>query len=169
MSQQTYLDFGIVQDQDGRYIAQRPIEEDEVIALARRILDARVQRDFQIKSPLDARDYVTLRYGQLQHEVFSVIWCDQRNRVIATEEMFRGTINGASVHPREVVKSALQHNAAAAILLHNHPSGVSSPSRADEQITRRLVDALALIDVRVLDHLVVAGGNVSAFSELGLL
>ena len=94
---------------------------------------------------------------------------DNRHRVVECQELFRGTIDGASVHPREVVKEALQRNAAACILLHNHPSGVAEPSHADELITRRLKDALALVDIRVLDHLIVAGEEVISFAEKNLL
>ena len=100
--------------------------------------------------------------------MFAILWLDNRHRVIAFEELFRGTIDGASIHSREVVKSALGHNAAACIMAHNHPSGVSDPSRADENITRRLRDALALIEVRVLDHIIV-GEDCVSFAERGLL
>jgi DNA repair protein RadC len=101
--------------------------------------------------------------------VFCVLFLTNRHRVIAFEEMFRGTIDGATVHPREVVKQALRLNAAAVILAHNHPSGVSEPSRADEAITRRLRDALALVDIRVLDHLIVGGSEITSLAERGLL
>lgn len=103
------------------------------------------------------------------HEVFVVIYLDVRHRVLKVEEMFRGTIDGASVHPREVVKGALWAGAAAVMFAHNHPSGVAEPSRADELITRRLKDALAMIDVRVLDHLIVAPGSVCSFAERGMI
>ena len=101
--------------------------------------------------------------------VFACLFLDNRHRVIKYEELFRGTIDGASVHPREVVKRALHHNSAAVILAHNHPSGVAEPSLADEAITRRLKDALSLVDVRVLDHFVVAAGESVSFAERGLL
>ena len=101
--------------------------------------------------------------------MFACLFLDNRHRLIRFEELFRGTIDGASVHPREVVRQALAHNAAALILAHNHPSGVAEPSGADRQITRRLVDALALVDVRVLDHLVVGRGEAFSFAEQGLL
>jgi DNA repair protein RadC len=104
-----------------------------------------------------------------EHEVFICIFLDNPHRVIAMDEMFRGTIDGASVHPREVVKCALQHNAAAVILAHNHPSGVPEPSRADISLTRRLSEALALIDVRVLDHFIVGGSELVSFAERGLI
>ena len=101
--------------------------------------------------------------------MFCCLYLDNRHRLIAFDELFRGTIDGASVHPREVVREALAHNAAALILAHNHPSGVAEPSRADELITQRLRDALALVDIRVLDHLIVAGPETLSFAERGLL
>jgi DNA repair protein RadC len=110
-----------------------------------------------------------VRLGHLDHEIFGVILVDQRHRVIEYVELFRGTIDGASVYPREVVKLALEKGAAACVLLHNHPSHVAEPSHADEIITRRLRESLSLIDVRVLDHLIVAGDTVLSFSEKGLL
>jgi DNA repair protein RadC len=110
-----------------------------------------------------------MRFAGLEHEVFCCLYLDNRNRVIACEELFRGTIDGASVHPRAVVKRALIHNAAAIILAHNHPSGVAEPSQADELITRRLKQALALVDIRVLDHLIVADAVVESMAERGLL
>ena len=105
----------------------------------------------------------------LDHELFCCLFLDNRHRVICCEELFRGTINGASVHPREVVRRALEHNAAALILAHNHPSGVAEPSQADIQITHRLRDALALVDIRVLDHMIVGDGEISSLAERGEL
>jgi len=115
------------------------------------------------------REYLTMRLGHLDHEVFGILLADQRYRVIEYVELFRGTIDGASVYPREVVKLALEKGAAACVLLHNHPSGVKDQSQADELITKRVAAALALIDVRVLDHLIVAGDSVLSFAESGLL
>ena len=120
-------------------------------------------------TPAAARNYLALRLGALEHELFVVILLDNRHRLIACLDLFRGTIDGASVHPREVVKEALRHNAAAVVLGHCHPSGVCEPSQADELITSRLREALALVDIRVLDHLIVAGGEVLSFAERGLL
>ena len=105
----------------------------------------------------------------MQHEVFCVLYLDGRHRLIEYVELFRGTIDGASVHPREVVKQALEKNAAAVIFAHPHPSGIAEPSQADELITRRLKDALAIVEIRVLDHLIVAAGDVISFAERGLL
>lgn len=120
-------------------------------------------------APSDTLDYLTLKLAPLEHEVFAVMFLTNRHELIAFEELFRGTIDGASVHPREVVKVTLRHNAAAVILAHNHPSGVPEPSRADEALTRRLRDALGLIDVRVLDHVIVGGTDTTSFAELGLI
>ncbi len=122
-----------------------------------------------LSQPRAARDYLRMRLRDLPHEVFAVVYLDNRHRAIKFEELFRGTIDGASVHPREVVKEALAVNAAAVILTHNHPSGMAEPSQADELITRRLKEALGLVDIRVLDHLIVGDGVCESFAERGLL
>jgi DNA repair protein RadC len=122
-----------------------------------------------LSNPRATREYVRMRLRDLPHEVFCCILLDNRNRAIKFVELFRGTIDGASVHPREVVKLALSNNAAALILVHNHPSGIAEPSQADELITRRLREALNLIDVRVLDHIVVGDSTCESFAERGLL
>jgi len=121
-----------------------------------------------LTSPALTREFLRLHVGTCEHEVFGVLHLDSRHRLIAVEDLFRGTICSASVHPREVVKSTLSHNAAAVVLYHNHPSGLTEPSAADELITRRLREALALIDVRVLDHLIIAE-SIYSFAEHGLL
>ena len=120
-------------------------------------------------TPEAVRQYLAVHYAGQEREVFGCLFLDNRHRLIAVEEMFLGTIDGASVHPREVVKRALKLNAAAVILAHNHPSGVAEPSQADELITARIRDALALVDIRVLDHLVVGGTTVTSFAERGLI
>lgn len=122
-----------------------------------------------LHDPKDARTLLQYKIGTLDHEVFCCLYLDNRHRVIAFEESFRGTIDGTAVYPREILKAALNHNAAAVIFAHNHPSGVADPSRADELLTRRLKDAFALIDIRVLDHLIVAQGACVSFAERGLL
>jgi len=122
-----------------------------------------------LSNPRATREFLRMRLRDLAHEVFCCVYLDNRNRVISFQELFRGTIDGASVHPREVVKEALARNAAAVILAHNHPSGVAEPSQADELITRRLKEALALVEIRVLDHLVVGDGVCESFAERGLL
>lgn len=122
-----------------------------------------------LANPGTTRRYVTLKLAQREHEVFCAMFLDSQHRVIEFRELFAGTIDGASVFPREVVKAALAVNAAAVMFCHNHPSGEPTPSTADKQITRRLSDALALIDVRVLDHIVVGGTKTVSFAEAGLL
>ena len=140
-----------------------------VIELARRALKEEVRRQHLLDSPPKVRDYLRLRIGCLPHEVFTALFLDAQNRLIDEEELFRGTLTQTSVYPREVVKRALARNAAAVIFAHNHPSGIAEPSRADELLTRTLRDALALIEVRVLDHVIVAGASSVSFAERGLL
>lgn len=142
---------------------------EQVIEAALTILDETVMRNGLISAPADAGNYFSLRLGNLEHEVFAAIFLDAQNRIIEYTELFRGTLTQTSVYPREVVKVALRLNAAAAIFSHNHPSGVPEPSRADENLTKVLKDALALVDVRVLDHIVVAGGATVSFAQRGLL
>ncbi|MCB1851627.1 MAG: DNA repair protein RadC [Gammaproteobacteria bacterium] len=140
-----------------------------VLEMARRHQREVLARQDALTSPAQARAYLQARLSHYPHEVFACLFLDNRHRVIEYEELFRGTIDGASVHPREVVRRALHHNAAALILAHNHPSGVAEPSEADRCITRRLSDTLALIDVRVLDHVVVAAGSYVSMAERGLV
>jgi DNA repair protein RadC len=121
-----------------------------------------------LAAPSRTREFLRLKLGALEHEVFAALFLDNRHRLIEYVELFRGTIDGAQVHPREVVKEALARNAAALIFCHCHPSGQASPSQADEHITRRLQDALALVDIRVVDHLIV-GETIMSFAESGLL
>jgi len=145
--------------------------ENKIIESALKILEQRISYNSESQkftSPDDSKAFVKLQLATLEHEVFACMFLDNQHRVITFKQMFRGTIDGASVYPREVVKEALAHNAAAVIFAHNHPSGVAEPSQADQQITKRLKDALALVDVRVLDHLVV-GQEVVSFAERGLL
>jgi DNA repair protein RadC len=149
--------------------ASVPATTEQILAAARQVLAHRVRRGASLSSPQRVREYLTMRLGHLDHEVFGVLLADQRHRVIEYVELFRGTIDGASVYPREVVKLALEKGAAACVLLHNHPSGVKGQSQADELITKRIVSALALIDVRVLDHLIFAGDSVLSFAEMGLI
>lgn len=148
----------------------RLLGEDEILLRALEIAERRFTRlSPALADPKAARDFLRLRIGRLDHEVFSCTFVDNRHRVIAFEEMFRGTLDGASVHPREVLKAALHHNAAGVIFAHNHPSGVAEPSDADRRLTQRLKDALALVDIRVLDHFVVSSTDVVSFAERGLL
>ena len=141
-----------------------------VLEMSRRALAEAMKQDSLLNTPDTVRDYLRLHLAGLRHEVFFVLWLDAQNRLIAAEELFRGTLTQASVYPREVVKKALAHNAAAVVLAHNHPSGIAEPSAADSQLTRELKQALALIDVRVLDHFIVAGtASPLSFAERGLL
>ena len=134
----------------------------------RSLIEVMRQRD-ALSSPASVRDYLRMTLAGRDYEVFMVLFLDAQNRIIASEEMFRGTLTQTSVYPREVVKRSLAHNAGAAILAHNHPSGVGEPSRADELLTQSLKQALALVDVKVLDHFVIAGSGVMSFAERGLL
>lgn len=136
--------------------------------VSRALREKLCQRD-ALARPAAVRDYLRLKLRHLEHEVFVGIYLDAQNRIIADEVLFRGTLTQTSVYPREVVKRALANNAASVILAHNHPSGVAEPSHSDEVLTRALCDALRLIDVRVLDHFVVAGDNATSFAERGLL
>ena len=146
-----------------------PASAAQVIAVAREHLSHRVRRGSPLSSPKVTTDYLTLKLGDRDFESFCCLFLDSRNRVIEFVELFRGTIDGAAVHPREVVREALERNAASVILCHGHPSGVAEPSHADELITRRLVDALKLLDIRVIDHIVVGGGDCVSFACRGLL
>lgn len=138
-----------------------------VLEMARRHLAERLKRDSALESPQAVRDYLKARLRHEPHEVFGCLFLDARHRVLAFEVLFHGSIDGASVYPRQVVKRALAHNAAALILTHNHPSGVAEPSEADRQLTRRLKEALALVEVRVLDHFIVGDGEPLSMAELG--
>jgi DNA repair protein RadC len=137
--------------------------------LARRHLAEELRRGDAMLSPTDSAAYLKAKLRDYPYEVFAVLFLDTRHRPIAFEELFRGSIDGAAVYPREVVRRALNHNAAAIIVAHNHPSGVAEPSEADRLITRRLQDALALIEVRVLDHLVIGDGDPVSMAARGWL
>jgi len=139
------------------------------LEIGRRHLAEVLTRGAALESPRDTRDYLTARLRDLDREVFCGLFLDNRHRVLAFEELFAGTLNGTAVYPREVMRRALKHNAAAVIFAHNHPSGVAEPSRADEVLTQRLKEALSLVDIRVLDHFVVGDGEMVSFSERGLL
>ena len=140
-----------------------------VLEMGRRHLAEGLRRDSALESPQQVRDYLKARLRHEPHEVFACLFLDTRHRVLAFEALFHGTIDGASVYPRQVVKRALAHNAAAIILTHNHPSGVAEPSQADRLLTKRLKEALALVDVRVLDHFIVGEGEPVSMAEYGWL
>ncbi|MBU0601583.1 MAG: DNA repair protein RadC [Gammaproteobacteria bacterium] len=139
------------------------------LELARRALTEQLKERDALCSPAAVRDWLQLRMAGLPHEIFMVLLLDAQNRLITAVELFRGTLTQTSVYPREVVKLALAHNAAAVILAHNHPSGVAEPSRADDFLTQSLKQALALVDVRVLDHVIVGSGATCSFAERGML
>jgi len=140
-----------------------------VLEMSRRALHEQLQGGDVLNAPGAVRDYLQLRLRSRQQEVFVALFLDTQHRVLAVEELFQGTLSQTSVYPREVVKRALAHNAAAVIFAHNHPSGIAEPSHADELITSILKQALALVEVRVLDHFIVAGGATLSFAERGLL
>jgi DNA repair protein RadC len=137
--------------------------------MARRVLDEPLRQGEPLRSPEDTRSYLASRLAHFPHEVFAGLFLDNRHRVIKYRELFRGTIDGAAVYPREVVRQALDDNAAAVIFAHNHPSGVAEPSQADISLTRRLREALGLVDIRVLDHMVIGHGEVISLAERGLM
>ena len=143
--------------------------QDQTIKRALKILEERMRSAPTLASPEAVRDYLRLLLHDRPHEVFVCVFLDSQHRLLAADELFRGTLAQTSVYPREVVKAALARNAAAVIFAHNHPSGVAEPSRADELLTQALKQALALVDIRTLDHFVVAGHRVVSFAERGLL
>jgi DNA repair protein RadC len=158
-----------VADTPGLYRITRPISAEEVIEFAFQILAERCKPGVELTSVAASRRYLVSKLGSQESEVFACIFLDNRHRIISYEELFFGTIDGASVHPREVVKRSLAHNAAALIAAHNHPSGVAEPSSADCNFTLRLREALELIDVRLFDQIIVAGAQTTSLAERGLL
>lgn len=153
----------------GTYITTKPASEADILALAQKIALKRLAKGPLIDGLRSARQYFQALFAPLEYEVFGVLFVDQKHQVIQFEPMFRGTLASASVHPREVVKLALQLNAAAVLFTHNHPSGNSTPSDADKKLTSQLQHALQLIDVTVLDHVVVSADSCYSFAEHGLL
>ncbi len=145
------------------------IEKESLVSTALIIMEQKHRRDFSLTSPKSTMEYLQLELGDNDAEIFGCIFLDNRNQVIATEELFQGTIDGASVYPREVVKRVLWYGSSAVVFFHNHPSCVAEPSQADIRITQRLGDALKLIDVRVLDHFIVSATSRMSFSERGLI
>lgn len=149
--------------------AARYAELQAAAEIARRQLGETLRTGPSLSNPRATRDFLSAKLRHLEHEVFCCLYLDKRHRLIGFEELFRGTIDGASVHPREVVKLALRRNAAAVIVAHNHPSGVAEPSQADELVTQRVKEALALVDIRLLDHVIVGDGVSVSLAERGLL
>lgn len=142
--------------------------EQDVLNAAENILKKRLERQGYIGDPRDTMDFLRMRLGGLLHEEFHVLWLDNRHQILDCQKLFTGTVDGASIYPREVVRAALDANASAAILAHNHPSGIAEPSVADQAVTRELRDALKLVGVRVLDHIIV-GAECASLAQMGLL
>lgn len=163
------LDSFVLLVRDAASDVCRPAQADEVLQAAERLLRLAMHDRSVLDSPRAVRDFLRVRLGTLEHEVFAVLLLDAQNGLIDYVELFRGTVTQTSVYPREVVKLALLRNASGLILVHNHPSGCSEPSQADKVLTQTLSKTLALIDVLVLDHLVVTPGRVTSFSERDLL
>ncbi|AUV16026.1 JAB domain-containing protein [Aeromonas caviae] len=169
MSQLSFSSFDtalMVRDSLGQYL---PATADQILEAARHAIERKMQRGTSFTSPAAVKEYLRAKLAGFEHEVFAVLFMDTQHRLIEYAEMFRGTIDGASVYPRELVKEALRHNAAAVIVSHNHPSGNPEPSGADRALTQRLKEALGLVDVRVLDHVIVAGSDTTSFAERGLI
>ncbi len=158
-----------VADERGKYRARAPLTDEQIIKAAKALLNKRFCRGDSLTSPNQTRAWLQMQYMDLEHEVFACLFLDNQHCVIVHEVLFRGTIDGASVYPREVAKRALQVNAAAVILAHNHPSGNLDPSRTDRAITDKLEQALNLFDVRVLDHFIVSRAGSYSFAEHGLI
>ena len=156
----------LVRDDQGRYLMATA---DQILEAARQVIDQKIRRGASFTSPSEVKDYLKAKLSGYEREVFAVMLMDTKHCLIEYVELFQGTIDQAAVYPREVVKLAMQHNAAAMIISHNHPSGNPEPSRADELLTKRLKEALALVDVRVLDHIIVAGNDTTSFAERGLI
>ncbi|UZE97269.1 JAB domain-containing protein [Alkalimarinus alittae] len=156
-------------EEAGTYIVDSSVTADDILKMARQLARNKLSKGSKIQSPKDTFEYLEALYRNHEHEVFGIIYLNNQNRVIASEELFRGTIDGASVYPREVVKQSLTHNAAALIIYHNHPSGEPEPSECDKKITLRLQKALLLVDIKVLDHIVVATNGCVSLAQRGVL
>jgi DNA repair protein RadC len=155
-----------VRDVGGVY---RTVRAAEILNAAQEVLAARLVHAPVLDAPSTVKDYLRVKLGMLEHEVFGVVFLNSQHGVIAVEELFRGSASQATVYPREVVKQALFHNACALIMYHNHPSGTAEPSRADEHLTSQLQAALKLVDCRVIDHLIVTSTTVRSMAEMGLI
>lgn len=153
----------------GTYRVPQLVTEQDIMEMASVLVERRFRQGVPIKAPQDTKQYLSVKMAEYEHEVFGLIYLDSRHCVLEMELLFRGTIDGASIYPREVVKQTLAFNAAAVILFHNHPSGIAEPSSADQRITSRIIKALETIDVRVLDHIILGGINAVSFAERGLL
>ena len=156
-------------DHQGNYVFTGPVDETTILHVAEQIREAKLYREAVLTDPTLVSNYLVAKLGLLEYEAFAMVLLDNRHRVIAFEILFTGSIAGASVYPREIVKQVLKHNAAAVIFSHNHPSGVPEPSQADREITRELKEALRFVEVRVLDHIIVSGNQTTSFAQRGLL
>lgn len=169
MSQLSFSSFDsilLVRDAQGRYL---PASVDQILSMARQVIDQKYSRGVLFTAPELVKDYLRTKLVGFEHEVFAALFLDSQHRLLEYVELFRGTIDAAAVYPREVVKEALRVNAAAVIFSHNHPSGNPEPSQADKVLTQRLKEALALVEVRTLDHIIVGGEGTTSFAEQGLL
>lgn len=153
----------------GAYEVESPVTEDDILLMARQLANLRLRRGRALISPQEVFSHLQTLLADYEHEVFALLMLDSKHRVLGFHELFRGTLDGASVYPREVVKIALQYNAAAMILVHNHPSGDPEPSQADRVLTQKLKEALDLVGVRTLDHIVVGREGCTSMAELGAL
>ncbi len=156
-------------DTTGTYLVESPVTENDILLMAKQLASLRLRRGRVLTSPKEVFSHLQALLAGYEHEVFALLMLDSRHRMIAFEEVFRGTLDGASVYPREVVKVALEHNAAAMVLVHNHPSGDPEPSQADRHLTHKLRDALNLVGVRTLDHVVVGHEGCVSLAEQGYL
>lgn len=156
-------------DSTGTYVVESPVTESDILLMAKQLASLRLRRGRTLTSPKEVFSHLQALLADYEHEVFALLLLDSRHRVIAFREVFRGTLDGASVYPREVVKISLEHNAAAVILVHNHPSGDPEPSQADIKLTCSLRDALNLVGTRTLDHIVVGHEGCLSLAERGLL
>ncbi len=153
----------------GTYQIESPISEADILLMARQLANLRLRRGRALTSPKEVFSHLQALLADYEHEVFALLLLDNRHRVIVFHELFRGTLDGANVYPREVVKTALEHNAAATVLVHNHPSGDPKPSQADLNLTHKLQEALNLVGVRTLDHIVVGHEGCVSLAEQGYL
>ena len=155
-----------VRESDSSY---RVASSDEIVDNAKTIIKKKLMRIGKVESPNEAKEFLMLQLGDLDHEVFACLFLDNRHQILSFEELFNGTINSSAVYPREVMKRVLHHNAVSVIFAHNHPSGYTTPSTSDINVTKVLVDALKLIDVSVLDHIIVGKGECSSMCEMSLI
>ena len=158
-----------INETSGHFEVLRPVTSAEILTMAKKLIKRKFVRGQALTSPEATRSFLMMELALLEHEIFHILYLDNQHRIIKSECCFKGTIDGANVYPREVLKRALKLNAKALILAHNHPSGIPEPSEADRAITRRLINALGLVDIRVLDHFIIGGTEHFSFAEHGLL